>query len=85
MLRRMRSVIAKRQAESKEENGESKHRTPNTEGRTPNDRGTGTRPIRPPLQPAVAGSLPATPITEEAIVLFPNSLGKLPRVRAGQA
>jgi len=35
MLRRMRSVIAKRQAESKEENGESKHRTPNTEGRTP--------------------------------------------------
>jgi hypothetical protein len=34
MRRRMRLVIAKRQAESKEENG--KHRTPNSEGRTPN-------------------------------------------------
>ena len=43
MRRKMRLIITKRQAESKEENGESKHRTPNA-------RGTGMRPIRPLLQ-----------------------------------
>ena len=45
MRRRMRSVIAKRRAESKEENGEKANIECRTRSHT--NKGTGMRPIRP--------------------------------------